>query len=159
MNYGWPLASYGSHYIGQKDMNKFTLSPSPHNKFKEPIFFKNAIAISQILHVPKNFTKENEDSLFLASMKVNNDYGETINLYHLKFKNEKITIYDLIPIGERIRDLVYDRKKQYSYYVSRYICQHWNFVSKINLIFFVNSFFYKTKIIKINIWNIFNFRF
>ena len=111
MNYGWPLASYGSHYIGQKDMNKIYPLPSPHNKFKEPIFFfKNAIAISQILHVPKNFTKENEDSLFLASMKVNNDYGETINLYHLKFKNEKITIYDLIPIGERIRDLVYDRK-------------------------------------------------
>ena len=39
MNYGWPLASYGSHYIGQKDMNKIYPLPSPHNKFKEPIFF------------------------------------------------------------------------------------------------------------------------
>ena len=110
-NYGWPLASYGSHYKGQKDMNKIYPLPSSHDNFMEPAFyFKNAIAISQILYVPKNFNKEAEDSLFLASMKVNNDYGKTINLYHLKFKNETIVIHDLIPIGERIRDLVYDRK-------------------------------------------------
>ncbi len=113
-NYGWPKASYGSHYDGQKNMNKFYPLPFSHNEFEEPIlYFKKAIAISQILYVPKNFTKEKDDSLFLASMKVNNDFGEDINLFHLKYKDEKIIIYDLIPIAERIRDLIYDANNNY----------------------------------------------
>ena len=110
-NYGWPIASYGSHYKGQKDMNKIYPLPAPHKKFKEPIiYFKNSIAISQILEVPKIFTNEIEDSLFLASMKVNKEYGKKINLYQLKYKDNNIIIHDLIPVGERIRDLVYDKR-------------------------------------------------
>ena len=38
-NYGWPVASYGFHYEGQKNMNKFYPLPSSHDDFKEPIFY------------------------------------------------------------------------------------------------------------------------
>ncbi len=109
-NYGWPVASYGFHYEGQKNMNKFYPLPSSHDDFEEPIFyFKNAIAISQILEVPKKFNKEKNNSIFLASMKVNQKFGDKINLYNLKFQDDKIIIYDFIPIDERIRDLVYEK--------------------------------------------------
>ena len=109
-NYGWPIASYGSNYKGQKFMDKFYPLPNSHNKFEEPIrYFKNAIAISQILKVPKQFTNNNEDSLFLASMKINRDYGEKINLFHFKYVNNELIMYDILPIGERIRDLIYDK--------------------------------------------------
>ena len=91
-------------------MNKFYPLPSSHDDFKEPIFyFKNSIEISQILEVPKKFNKEKNDSIFLASMKVNQKFGDKINLYNLKFQDDKIIIYDFIPIDERIRDLVYEK--------------------------------------------------
>ena len=35
---------------------------------------------------------------------------EKINLYQLKYKDNNIIIHDLIPVGERIRDLVYDKR-------------------------------------------------
>ena len=40
---------------------------------------------------------------------------------------------DLIPIGERIRDLVYDKNNTVIMFLG--ICQHWNFVIKIGAIF------------------------
>ena len=43
-------------------------------------------------------------------MKVNKEYGKKINLYQLKYKDNNIIIHDLIPVGERIRDLVYDKR-------------------------------------------------
>lgn len=109
-NYGWPIASYGSNYKGQKFMDKFYPLPNSHNKFEEPSkYFKNAIAISQILKVPKQFDNNDEDSLFLASMKINEDYGEKINLFQFKYKNNELKMHDILPIGERIRDLIYDK--------------------------------------------------
>ena len=110
-NYGWPIASYGSNYKGQKFMDKFYPLPNSHKNFENPVkYFKNAIAISQILKVPKQFLNDDEDSLFLASMKINKDYGEKINLFHFKYVNNELIIYDILPIGERIRDLIYDKK-------------------------------------------------
>ena len=45
--------------------NPFYPLPNFHNKFEEPIrYFKNAIAISSILRVPKPFTNNNEDLYF-----------------------------------------------------------------------------------------------
>ena len=111
-NYGWPLASYGGHYKGKKHMNKIYPLPSSHKNFIEPaIFFKKAIAISQILYVPGKFNNKVNGSFFLASMKVNNDYGNKINLFNLKLKEKKLHIEDIIPIGERIRDLIYDENR------------------------------------------------
>ena len=111
-NYWWPLASYGGHYKGKKHMNKIYPLPSSHKNFIEPaIFFKKAIAISQILYVPGKFNNKVNGSFFLASMKVNNDYGNKINLFNLKLKEKKLHIEDIIPIGERIRDLIYDENR------------------------------------------------
>ena len=42
-------------------------------------------------------------------MKINRDYGEKINLFHFKYVNNELIMYDILPIGERIRDLIYDK--------------------------------------------------
>ena len=109
-NYGWPIASYGKHYKGQKHVNKFYPLPYPHENFEEPLkFFEKSIAISQIIGVPKEFNDENDDTIFIASMKINNNYGNKINLFNFVHKNKKLILNDIIPIGERIRDLIYDK--------------------------------------------------
>ena len=111
-NYGWPIASYGSHYEGQKHMDKIYPLPNSHLNFTEPaMYFDKAIAISEIISVPGKFNNEIDRSIYLASMKVNNDYGDKINLFHLKFNKKDLYIKDIIPIGERIRDLIYDEDK------------------------------------------------
>ncbi len=44
-------------------------------------------------------------------MKINEDYGEKINLYKFKFKEKNLNLDDIIPIGERIRDIIYSEKR------------------------------------------------
>tara|TARA_Y100000741_G_scaffold78676_1_gene57466 strand:- start:1587 stop:2924 length:1338 start_codon:yes stop_codon:yes gene_type:complete len=111
-NYGWPLASYGNHYEGQSHVGTYYPLPKPHHNFVEPIkFFKKSIAISQIINVPNIFDKTSKSSIFLASMKINEDYGEKINLYKFKFKEKNLNLDDIIPIGERIRDIIYSEKR------------------------------------------------
>lgn len=111
-NYGWPISSYGKHYEGQKHMQKYYPLPKSHQNFSEPIkYFDESIAISQIIGVPKKFNNSTNDSLFLSSMKINKNFGESINLFELKFKDKKLFINDIIPIGERIRDLIYHEKR------------------------------------------------
>ena len=110
-NYGWPLASYGSHYKGQKFIDKYYPLPKKHGSFTEPVkFFKNSIAISQIITVPKKFDNSKSKSIYLASMKKNENYGNQINLYKFKYENEILMMKDTIPIGERIRDIIYNKK-------------------------------------------------
>jgi len=110
-NYGWPLASYGKHYKGQKHVNKYYPLPKNHEGFEEPIkYFDKSIAISQIINVPKKFDNE-DNSFFLASMKINKEFGEKINLYNFILNNEALNLKNYIPIGERIRDLIYIESK------------------------------------------------
>ena len=110
-NYGWPIASYGSHYKGQKHVNKYYPLPRNHKNFEKPIFyFKKSIAISHIISITKKFDNSKQDKIFLASMKVNNDYGEKINLFKFTLNNNKLILEEKIPINERIRDLIYDQK-------------------------------------------------
>lgn len=111
-NYGWPISSYGKHYEGQKHMQKYYPLPKSHKNFSEPIkYFDKAVAISQIIGVPKKFNNSINDSLFLSSMKINKNFGEKINLFELKLKHKQLFINDIIPIGERIRDIIYYEKR------------------------------------------------
>ena len=111
-NYGWPIASYGKHYQGQKHINKFYPLPNSHNLFEEPLkYFEQSIAISQIIDVPKFFDNSSDNSIFLSSMKINKFFGEKINLFQYKLINNKLFLKDIIPIGERIRDIIYNEKR------------------------------------------------
>ena len=44
-------------------------------------------------------------------MKINKFFGEKINLFQYKLINNKLFLKDIIPIGERIRDIIYNEKR------------------------------------------------
>ena len=114
-NYGWPIASYGTHY----DF-KFREEAPLHNShskygFIEPIrIFTDAIGPSEIIKIPNEFDQNFTNDYMLASMGGSKSKGGR-SIYHLRFDNnfKKIIFEERIPIGERIRDMLYrkDQKK------------------------------------------------
>ena len=112
-NYGWPMASYGNHY-DVVPLNGFTNKFAPLHKshtkygYKEPsIYFKKSIAPSEII---KNFFSE-KNQFFLTTLK-----SKTI--FVIEFNKEKLNaeVVDEIFIGDRIRDIVFNPKKN-TYYL------------------------------------------
>ncbi len=104
-NFGWPLASYGEHYdvVPIDDFaNKYAPLLKSHvdNNFEEPAFyFKDSVGISEVI---QNYYSPN--SFFVTSLK-----NKTI--YNLLF-NEDTKTFDIknqIDVGERIRDIIYDK--------------------------------------------------
>ena len=114
-NYGWPIASYGehmtypeNHLLSSKERQSQAPLYNSHNKynFVEPVFtFLSAIAPSEIIEIPKQFSEEIGDSYFLTSLKAG-------SLFNIKFNNNFTGVESIkqIRIGERIRDIVYDKK-------------------------------------------------
>ena len=108
-NYGWPIASYGETYSwGSKENNRevsdFKKSHFQYG-FKEPIFsFVPSIGISEIVRVPDNFSKLWENNFLVSSL-----YGHS--LFRIKFDEEynKILYSEKIFIGDRIRDLKFNK--------------------------------------------------
>ena len=107
VNFGWPISSYGEHYdvvpLSQKTKRIAPLYKS-HIKygFREPILaFSPSIGISQIIR--NNFNKKN--NYFITSLK-----NKTIYEIELNSNFDKANIVDEISVGERIRDLVYDKE-------------------------------------------------
>ncbi len=101
-NYGWPLASYGERYAGNKDENVYLKNHS-RNGFKEPIFaFVPSIGISEIIKLPSSFSKKFENNFVLTSL-----YGR--NIFRIKFDEDynKAIFIEKIYIGQRIRDIKY----------------------------------------------------
>ena len=99
-NYGWPLASYGERYSGNKDRNVYLKNHKKHG-FQEPIYaFVPSIGISEIIRLSNNFTNKFEDNYILTSL-----YGR--NIFRIKFDEEydKIIFIEKIYIGNRIRDI------------------------------------------------------
>lgn len=99
LNYGWPISSYGVHYDGKFREN------APLNKshidfgFQEPLkYWTPGIGISQLV---KSIDDENE--YYVSSMK-----NKSIHKLKINFKNKSITNYDILEIGQRIRDIVVD---------------------------------------------------
>ena len=112
-NYGWPISSYGKHYGEYNNpefYKKYPLykSHSDHG-FIEPIkFYKIAIAISEIIKLPREFEKNAINDFFVSAMGKDLIEGD-LSIHHLSIDNEYKNIIreDIIPIGERIRDLMY----------------------------------------------------
>ena len=111
-NFGWPISSYGVHYGG--DPNNILYEEAPLHKshkeygFNEPLkYFDDGIGISQVVVVPKKFNNLEKKQIFVASM--GNDLSEgDLSLHHLILNNDfSIFEHRVIPINERIRDLIY----------------------------------------------------
>ena len=106
-NYGWPIASYGNHYIKKTASNdskydKYPLLKShKNNGFIEPLKYHDpSIGISEIIKIKNNFYA-------YSSLK-----AEKIYFFNLNDANELIYTYE-IDINERIRDMIYKNNKIY----------------------------------------------
>ena len=105
-NFGWPLASYGDHYDVvplNSYTNKFAPLYKSHAKygFIEPIFiFQEAIGISEII---KNYYSESNQYLITSLKK------KSIFIIELNTETGDSKIINEIKIGERIRDIIYDK--------------------------------------------------
>ena len=75
----------------------------------EPLKFYNiAIAISEIIKLPKKFEANAINDYFVSAMGNNLKEGD-LSIHHISIDDEYKNIIkeDIIPIGERIRDLIY----------------------------------------------------
>lgn len=110
-NLGWPVSSYGDHY-DLVPINKYTKKYAPllkshkDNGFIEPIFFfEKGIGISELI---RNYFSENIQ-YFVTSLK-------NKKIYVLEFLNtSKMNLITSIDIGERIRDIIYDKDENVYY--------------------------------------------
>tara|TARA_B100001057_G_scaffold46345_1_gene41295 strand:- start:4725 stop:6008 length:1284 start_codon:yes stop_codon:yes gene_type:complete len=99
-NYGWPKASYGERYAGNKDSNVYLKSHKKYG-FEEPIYaFVPSIGISEIIRLSNNFSNKFDNNYILTSL-----YGR--NIFRIKFDEEynKVIFMEKIYIGKRIRDI------------------------------------------------------
>lgn len=117
INFGWPISTYGELGPTPIKENKFTSKDKNNhtpNGFKEPLYwFKgNSVAPSAIINVD-NFKAEFENDFFMSAMGNVPAPGRRA-LHHFKFdeKNNILTHEDIIPIGERIRDIIYLEDKK-----------------------------------------------
>ena len=116
-NYGWPISSYGEHY-GSRELNKENYSEAPLYKshseygFEEPAkYFIPSIGITEIKKIPSIFNKKYVNDFFVGSMGTSIKEGDlSIHQIRLNPENNNIIYYDLIGIGERIRDFLYIEK-------------------------------------------------
>ena len=109
-NFGWPVSSYGEHYGGGKDSqkNQKKYIKYPLNKshkqfgFEEPLkYFVPSIGISEIINI-------GEKRYLVSSLK---DKA----IYSFKMDNKKMINLKRIEIGERIRDFIFDTKRNKAY--------------------------------------------
>jgi len=111
-NFGWPIATYGK--IGKTPIkeNKYTVKDKNNhssNGFNEPLHWYrgNSVAPSGIINVD-GFKNDFNNDFFMATMGWKSAPGRK-SVHHLRFddKLEKLIYLDIIPIGERVRDLIY----------------------------------------------------
>ena len=108
-NYGFPIASYGDDYFFEKILSKrenYKYEKNhKKNNFIEPIFaFVPSIGISEIIKVPKNFSKYWYNDYIVTSLN-----GRSIFRMQFDESFTKIQFYEKIFIGERIRDIKYSK--------------------------------------------------
>lgn len=102
-NYGWDIASYGKKYN-----SKFNYVDHEQFGFKEPLFvFIPSIGISEIIKLDNRFSDKWNDNYLIGSL-----YGNHLLRVKLNNKASKVIFVEKIFIGDRIRDLVYDKISQ-----------------------------------------------
>ncbi len=118
INFGWPISTYGELGPTPIKENRFTAKDKNNhapNGFKEPLhwFRGNSVAPSAIINVD-GFKDGFKRDFFMSAMGNVPAPGRRA-VHHLRFDNalEKLIYSDIIPIGERIRDILYveDEKK------------------------------------------------
>ena len=111
-NFGWDVSSYGTPYTGSDDPYK-----KSHVKygFVEPIkYFVPSISISEIIRIPRTFNEKFTNDFFIGSMGYRPQINEgDMSIHHIRFnKNfDQIIFEDIIPIGERVRDIIFIEEK------------------------------------------------
>ena len=115
-NFGWAISSYGEHYGHPKKWKleeKYKIAPlnKSHKKygFIEPLkYFTPSIGITQIV---KTENLQNKKVIYVGSMGWDLDEND-LSIHKLILNNDLIIEeYEIIPIIERIRDLIYLQKK------------------------------------------------
>jgi len=113
-NYGWPIASYG---IGEQTNPSNIIDNSKlyksHENFVEPILqFTPSIGISEV----SKFFDDNNNKYLVSSLGTKLIEGD-MSIHYLEINNsyDKILKNFVIPVDERIRDIVYS--KLYNYYI------------------------------------------
>ena len=109
-NYGWPISSYGEEYDGKKrEGSPFHKSHKDYG-FIEPVkYFEKGIGISEIIKVPSIFNKNFENSFFIGALGYKQQMNEgDQSIHHISFDKDfkNIVSEDIIPVGERIRDMI-----------------------------------------------------
>ncbi len=114
-NYGWPISSYGEHYDG-KNRKEAPLHKSHKDYgFVEPIkYFTQRIAISEIIKIPNIFNEKFTNGFFVGALGYKSNFSKGArSIHHIHFDKDfkKIVFEDVIPIGERIRDMILIEEK------------------------------------------------
>ena len=113
-NFGWPISSYGVHYGGVETKEAPLYKSHKDHGFIEPIkYFVPSIAISEIIKIPKTFNEEFINDFFIGSMGTFVGEGD-LSIHHIRFnsKFDTIDFEDIIPIGQRVRDLILLEKQK-----------------------------------------------
>ncbi|MDC0394189.1 PQQ-dependent sugar dehydrogenase [Candidatus Pelagibacter sp.] len=119
-NFGWPISSYGNHYqstiLGHHDTNtypeiaKYAPLHKSHKKygFIEPLInWTPSIGVSQIVLDEIDGQKK----IIIAAMGNNIPEGDrTVHEYTFSENYDENLDYDKIILGERIRDMIYDKR-------------------------------------------------
>ena len=117
-NFGWAVSSYGEHYsFPDKWLTEGFYKRAPLHKshsefgFIEPLkYFTPSIGITQIIKTEKFENLLNKKVIYVGSMGWDLDENDlSIHKFVLN-DNYKIENHEVIPIVERIRDLIYDEK-------------------------------------------------
>lgn len=121
-NYGWPMASYGmqpdywdeSKKVYMKKLAPFYKSHSDHGYVEPLIWFTPALGITQIAKNPYNKLFE-KDVMYFGAMGWDIEEGD-LSVHRLVLNNDG-TVFDKsrIPIGDRVRDLLFDINKEKIY--------------------------------------------
>ena len=112
-NFGWPISSYGEHYKLNKKDNSHLYKIAPLYKshkdygFDEPeINFTPSIGISELILL----NIKNKRILLASSLGYDISEGD-MSLHFYLVDKENLRNYKSIPINERVRDLIYLKKK------------------------------------------------
>ena len=117
-NFGWAVSSYGEHYsFPDKWLTEGFYKRAPLHKshsefgFIEPLkYFTPSIGITQIIKTEKFENLLDKKVIYVGSMGWDLDENDlSIHKFVLN-DNYKIESHEVIPIVERIRDLIYDEK-------------------------------------------------
>jgi glucose/arabinose dehydrogenase len=124
-NYGWPVSSYGIIY--NDNLTEWGPKYNSHKDhgFEEPIhYFVPSIGISQIIKVPGAFSEKWANNILITSLTGSTPYGNHSHDSHniisdtagysiyravLNEKYDKLISLERILLGERIRDIIYEK--------------------------------------------------